>query len=212
VADANQLSLALTTRMISGVDGQERFRASIGQIRYFDDRRVTLPPETTIDTRDYSDFVGEVTTELKRDWFGKGSIQWNPDEARTVRSALSLSYRPGPGRILNIAHRVVNDVRNEKSEQIDIAGLWPVGDSWRIASRWNYSLDADQSIESLLGLEYDSCCWAVRFAARRYIADDGQNHDNSIYLQLVLKGLAPLGQNYGGLLENAITGYRDEVR
>ncbi|NND91029.1 MAG: LPS assembly protein LptD [Granulosicoccus sp.] len=213
VADANQLSMALTTRMIDGVDGRERFRASIGQIRYFDDRRVTLPPADTIGTRNYSDLVGELFTTLSSNWVGKGSIQWNPDEDQTIRGSLSLGYRPGPNRILNVTHRVVNsEARDEKTEQIDLSGLWKIGDSWRIASRWNYSLDSDRSIETLLGLEYDSCCWAVRFAARRYIADNGEDHDTSAYFQLVLKGLAPLGQNYGALLENAILGYRDDVQ
>lgn len=213
IADANQLSMALTTRMIDGINGQERFRASIGQIRYFDDRLVTLPSNDTSDTRNYSDFVGEIETALTKDWNGKGSIQWNSDENRTVRSALALSYRPAQDRILNFTHRVVNSDSDEgRTEQIDLSGLWAIGDSWRVASRWNYSLDADRSIESLLGLEYDSCCWAVRFAARRYIADDGEDHDTSIYFQLVLKGLAPLGQNYGALLENAILGYRDDLQ
>jgi len=27
----------------------------------------------------------------------------------------------------------------------------------------------------------------------------------------VLKGLAPLGQNYGSLLESSVLGYRDEI-
>ncbi|MFT7212164.1 MAG: LPS-assembly protein [Granulosicoccus sp.] len=213
VADANQLSVALTTRIINGLDGQERFRASIGQIKHFEDRRVSLLDDTPVDTRSTSDVVGELATTLSDSWIGKGNIQWNSDEDRTVRSALSLGYRPGPNKIVNVTHRVVNDqTREEKTEQIDLSAIWTIGNSWRVAGRWNYSLDADRSIESLLGLEYDSCCWALRLAARRYIADDGDEHDTSLYFQLVLKGLAPLGQNYGALLENAILGYRDDVQ
>lgn len=212
VADANQLSMALTTRTIDGDDGSEQFSASVGQIRYFDDRRVTLRADDTVQTRDTSDMVGELSTTLGSDWVGKGSIQWNPDDDKTVRSSLSLGYRPGPNHIANVTHRVVNNEELERrTEQIDLSALWKVADAWRIAGRWNYSLDADRSIESLLGIEYESCCWAVRFAARRFIADNGEDHDSSIYLQLVLKGLAPLGQNYGQLLENAVTGYRDNV-
>ncbi|MFK8083882.1 MAG: LPS-assembly protein LptD [Granulosicoccus sp.] len=212
VADADQLSMALTTRTIDGQDGRDVFRASIGQIRYFEDRRVTLPPQDTIETRDTSDFVGEVYTTLNQNWVGKGSIQWNPDETSTVRSSLALGYRPGPDHIANVAHRVVrSEVSQLRTEQIDLSALWKFSDSWRIAGRWNYSLDADQSIESLLALEYESCCWAMRFAARRYIADNGDDHDFRGYFQLVLKGLAPLGQNYGALLESAVTGYRDTI-
>ena len=224
VADADQLSIALTTRYLDGDDGSERLRASIGQIRFFDDRRIALPGsidpstglatddvEDFIDTRDSSDIVSELTATIDRDWFVKGGIQWNPDIERTVRGSLLLSYRPDDERIINIAHRVVNS-RPEVTEQIDISAVWPLSDSIKLAGRWNYSLDADTSIESLLGIEYDSCCWAVRFAARRFIADDGDDHETNLYLQLVLKGLAPVGQNYGGLLENAILGYKDKTK
>lgn len=212
IADADQLSTALTTRVINGNDGSEQFRASIGQIRYFKDRRVTLNEGDDIGTRDTSDIVGEVSTTLARNWIGRGSIQWNPDDTNTARSSLTLGYRPDPDHLATITHRVVRqEERDQRTEQIDFSGAWKVNDTWRIAGRWNYSLDADRSIETLLGMEYDSCCWGVRFAARRYITDDGDDHEHSFYLQLVLKGLAPLGQDYGSLLESSVAGYRDNV-
>ena len=225
IADAEQLSLGLTTRFIDGADGRERLRASIGQILYFEDRLVTLaggadagdaPPATATPVaesgrRDVSDFVGELSAGLGRDWFGRANLQWNPDDDDTVRGALLATWRPPDGRLVNLAHRVVNTGSRAETEQLDLSALWPIGDAWRVAGRWNYSLDQDVSIETLIGLEYDSCCWALRFAARRFIADDGLDHETSAYLQLVLKGLAPVGQNYGALLEGAVLGYRDEL-
>jgi len=223
VADAEQLSLAITTRYLDGDDGSERLRASIGQIVHFDDRRITLPglidpstglaiddSENFVDTRDFSDLVSELTATIDRDWYVNGRIQWNPDIDQSVRGSLLLSYRPDKDRIVNIGHRVVSSGQ-DVNEQIDLSALWPVSDTIKLAGRWNYSLDADRSIESLLGIEYESCCWSLRFAARRFIADDGEDHDTALYLQLVLKGLAPVGQNYGALLENAILGYRDTI-
>ncbi len=214
IADADQLSLALTSRIIDGSDGRETLSAAIGQILYFQDRRVRLPDETfddgdLIDTRDTSDFVAEVSTRLRRDWLARGNLQWNPDRNETARGSLLVSYQPDDNRVLNFGHRVVNTGSRAETEQLDFSVLWPVFDNLRIAARWNYSLDADISLESLLGIEYDSCCYALRFAARRYISDDDEEHDTSVYLQLVLKGLSPIGQNYGAIVENAITGYRD---
>lgn len=209
VADANQLSMALTTRFIDGESGGENLRASIGQILYFDDRRVALIGDT-VESGNSSDLVGELSAELPGNWFARGQMQWNPDNTSTVRGSVLLSYRPDEDRILNFAHRTVNTGSSAETEQLDFSMLWPIGNSWRFAGRWNYSLDADRSLESLLGVEYDSCCWAFRFAARRFISDDGDSHKTNLYGQLVLKGLAPLGQNYGALLENAILGYRDE--
>jgi LPS-assembly protein len=211
VADADQLSAALTSRFIDGENGREVFRASIGQITYFEDRRVSLAG-TDVQTRDFSDVVGEVSAELPNNWYARGQMQWNPDNQSTVRGSVLLSYRPTNNRILNFAHRSVNTGSSAETEQLDFSMLWPIGNSWRVASRWNYSLDSDVSLESLLGVEYNSCCWAFRFAARRFIADDGESHDTNLYFQLVLKGLAPVGQNYGGLLENAILGYRDDYK
>ncbi len=213
VADANQLSLGLSSRLIDGSDGREVVRGSIGQILYFDDRRVFLESEEERgpDTSNTSDFVGEVAGELPLNWRAKGNIQWNPNNDNTVRSSVLLSYRPTNDKIINIGHRNVRNDTSADTEQIDFSFLWPIGDQWRVAGRWNFSLDGDTSIETLLGLEYDSCCWAFRFAARRYIAEDGLEHDTNFYLQLVLKGLAPLGQNYGDLLEYSILGYRDEI-
>jgi len=210
IADANQLSLALTSRLINGGDGREVFRGSIGQIVYFDDRRVSLEDEAP-DTRDTSDFVGELAGEFKNSWRAKGSIQWNPDDDQTVRSSLLLSYRPDKDRIINLGHRNVSTRSNADTEQLDFSVLWPIANQWRVAARWNYSLKKNTSIESLLGIEYDSCCWAFRFAARRYIEENGLDHDYTLYTQLVLKGLAPLGRNYGKLLEKTILGYRDDV-
>ena len=210
VADTEQLSIGLTTRFVDGADGGEWFRASIGQILYFEDRRVALG-EDERETRDTSDLVGELSTRVARDWVARGSIQWNADDDETVRGSLQLGFRPSDDRLLNVAHRVVSTGTSAETEQMDLSAFWPVGDAWRLAGRWNYSLDQQVSIESLIGIEYDSCCWALRFAAQRYISDDGSDHDTSVYLQLVLKGLAPVGQDYGSLLEGAVLGYRDEL-
>jgi len=215
IADADQLSLALTTRVIDGDDGRETLRASIGQILYFRDSRVTLPdsafaPSGAPDERDRSDLVAEVATRFDRSWLARGSIQWNADRNETVRGSFLLSYRPDADRLINLGHRIVDTGSLAETEQLDLSIRWPIDDTWHLNARWNHSLDAGISLENLIGIEYDSCCYALRFAARRYIADDNEDHDTSVYLQLVLKGLAPLGQNYGRVLENAIPGYQDE--
>ena len=210
VADANQVSLALTSRLIDGQNGREQFFASIGQIYFFDDRRVTVDGE--VDTSDVSDFVAEVEADLDNNWTWRSSLQWDPDESRTVRSTALLSFRPGKDRILNLGHRRVSTGSSAETEQLDISLIWPVFDRWTVAARWNYSLADDTSIESLLGFEYDDCCWSFRFAARRFISDDGLDHDTNFFLQLVLKGLGPLGENIGELLEASILGYEDNIK
>jgi len=67
-------------------------------------------------------------------------------------------------------------------------------------------------LEVLAGVEYDTCCWKLRLAGRRYNQNTDEDYNNSIELQLVLKGLGQIGSPIGELLERGIRGYdsRDE--
>jgi len=200
INDANQLSLAFSSRLINR-EGREKFNASLGQIFYFQDRLVTLPDQQP-ETASSSDIVGELQLEFDKNWSGQTKIQWNPNNATTQRSSAAIRYRDG-SRLFNIGHRLIRG----EGEFINASFSWPIKDNWRIASGWSYSLDDDISIETVLGLEYDSCCWAFRTAARRYITDDGDDTNTAYFFQLVLKGLAPVGQNVTEVLREAVGGY-----
>jgi len=130
-------------------------------------------------------------------------LQWDPNTTTTERSSASIRYRDGSDRLINIGHRFIRDT----GEFVNASFAWPVKDNWRISAGWTYSLDEDTSIESVLGVEYEDCCWAFRTAARRYITDDGDDHNNSFFFQLVLKGLAPVGQNVTTVLREAVGGF-----
>ena len=67
IGDANQLTLALTSRLIDDRGG-ELARASIGQIRHFRDRKVTLRARTSRRRRDASDLVAEIEARPAREW------------------------------------------------------------------------------------------------------------------------------------------------
>ncbi len=204
INDANQLSLALSSRLINP-DGRERYSASVGQILYFADREVTLPGGTISDATS-SDIIAELQTEITRHWSGGLNLQWNPNDGNTQRSSAQISYRSEPGKLINFGHRFLQD----DGEFLNASFAWPVSDRWRLASGWKYSLDDSTSIEVVVGLEYDSCCWAFRTAARRFITDDGDDTTTNYFFQLVLKGLAPVGQNVTEVLREAIGGYTSD--
>ena len=201
INDANQLSVAFSSRLLDRT-GREKFQASIGQILYFQDRTVTLPgdlPETTSS----SDIVGELKLEFDRNWSGESAIQWTPSTTTTERSSAAIRYRDGKDRLVTLGHRFIRD----EGEFINASFAWPIADRWRVAGGWTYSLDDDSSIETVLGLEYDSCCWAVRTAARRFITDDGEENNTAFFIQLVLKGLGQVGQNATDVIREAVGGY-----
>ncbi len=81
VGDANQATLALTTRVIGADDGIERLGFSIGQIFFFDDREVNLPP--SIGTANTSDVVLEFSGRFANRWYARNTFRWNPDRRET---------------------------------------------------------------------------------------------------------------------------------
>ena len=214
IGDADQLAVGLATRLIEA-SGFERFRASIGQIYYFEDRLVSLTGIPAIDaTNSESAYAAEFSYALRSGWRFYGDIEWDPELERTNESSIGLRYHSNNQHIFNLGYRVRND--RQKLEQTDFSLIWPLSDRWQIFTRWNQDLIHDRIIEALAGIEYSSCCWSIRIAARRWINDDDLflanevEEKDGIYIQFQLKGLAGLGQSLEGILSNSIPGYREQ--
>lgn len=203
LGDANQLTTAVSSRFLAAADGRERLRFSIGQVHYFRDREVTLNNNEP-DLDNTSDIIGEAQVALNTAIDLRGAWQWDPDQNQTGRSTLDLRFRPDSQRLLNLSHRYARD----DLEQVDLAFIWPIKDSWRALGRWNYSLREERSLDVLAGFEYSDCCWALRLMGRRH-RDDPQTDEisNSVFLELELKGLSSIGNRIDNLLEEAILGY-----
>ena len=80
--------------------------------------------------------------------------------------------------------------------------------NWRLIARWNQSLRDDQLLEAFGGLEYESCCYAVRVLARRYVRNFEGELNNGIMFELELKGLGSLGRRTEDFLSRAMLGLR----
>lgn len=205
IADANQATLALTSRWIDRRDGHELVRASLGQIRYFRDRRVNLPGVAVARDND-SDLVAEVAAQVARHWHTRAGIQWDNDTHTTQRGTFVARYQPDDTRVLNLGYRRVRG----NFEQADISTRWPLNRRVNFVGRWNYELPDSRILDSFAGLEYDSCCWSLRAVVRHYLRANTTDHDTGIYLQLELKGLGGVGRETEALLRDQIPGYRND--
>lgn len=205
--DANQVSLALTTRILDRTSGTELFSASVGQIVYLRDQRVQLAGRPPRDN-DTSAFIAEATSRLFRNWRLTAGFQYDPESSDVDQGLLRLQRRT-ESSLWNFSYRRRRDVIGRDSlEQLDLSFMFPLGEQISLIGRWNYSLQDDTSLEALGGFSYEACCWAVRLLGRRYVQSQDGTKDNAIYLELELKGLGSLGRRTGTLLENAILGYR----
>jgi len=208
MGDANQLAYMLRTQLLDRDSGDQRFDAAVGQVVYFRDRRVTLPGYS-VDNRNSSDLLAELGFRPLRSLRLSSNLVWNPDAAHTTNGGVALHYQPAEDRIINLGYRYYRGA----FEQSDISFLWPLARQWHAVGRWNYSFDGARTLEGLAGVEYDSCCWAIRLAARRFTRDLNTAYSDSIMLQVELKGLGSVGSGIESLLEDGILGYsRDYSR
>ena len=208
LGDANQIALTVTSHLINQKSGKNYGDISFGQIFYLRDREVTLPGNGIRDESS-SAIIAEINTKLIKNWTIGGDIQWDPNIGNsTEKITMNATYAPIPGKVLNLAYRVRRDTTD--IEQSDVSFRMPVNRQWSAVGRWNYAVPEGRSLELFGGLEYESCCWAFRAVARRFLTDVNGVFDTGIFFQLELKGLAGVGKKTVNFLKEQIPGYRSD--
>lgn len=205
LGDANQVSYGITSRLLDTDSGRQYLSATLGQTWYFDSPRVTLPDEI-LEDRDGSNIVAEMALNAYRNWNVNFGYEWDPENTRGNKSQFALQYRPAPDQVMNVGYRF----RRNLIEQVDTSIAWPVADRWNLFLGAVYSLRDEGLIDQFAGFEYSSCCWRLRVVQRRYVSSRTGERDNSVAVQLELKGLSSVGVPADAFLEDAIRGYSRE--
>ena len=206
-ADADQLTVALTTRVLDGDDGRELLSFGLGRIHYFDAPRVTMPGALPL-SEEGSAWVAEASVAVSERWDVGFAHQWDPDDSRTNLSAVRSQWRFERGGLLNAAYRY----RADELEQVDMSFAVPVGERWSLLGRWYYSLADHETLEGMGGIEWRSCCVALRVVAREYIRDLTGEKKRGLYLELELNGIGSLGRDTVRVLDDAILDYSTYAR
>jgi LPS-assembly protein len=206
IADTDQLSIGVTSRVLDVESGRELVTATIGQARYLSSQGVSLPGQPSF-TSESSDYIAEVRFLLYENLNFDVGHQWGTGEDGTTQSEARLQYRPDHDKILNLAYRF----RRDSLEQGDISWSWPITQRWNFVGRYNYSFRDEEALEQFFGLEYESCCWGLRLVTRRHISTRDGTRDSSVGLQLVLKGMTSVGTAADRLLEHGILGYSPDI-
>lgn len=200
ISDANQLTLALTSRYLEPATGQERLRLMLGQRLSFRVPQVTLVAAAPKDRR--SDFLASLGGQLATGFSFDSAWEYNPNQRHTERYNVALRYAPQAGRVANLTYRFNrNDLR-----QVDASAQWPLAPQWQGVARWNYSLADRRLLEGIAGVEYNKGCWALRLVAHRF-ATATQQTTNAFFVQLELAGASHLGSNPLSLLRSSIPGF-----
>lgn len=226
IADANQLTLGLTTRLFDERN-LEQLKFSLGQIIYFDDSKVSLYENELTEQPSTSVLAAELDARIYKDWFVSGAIQYDTRYSSNKKSEATLDYRPGPNKLLQFSYRYVPDLLNSNTnDRVDIsqAGVrttWPITDSLYFVGNWYYDLKEERSVETYTGFQYESCCWAVRLSyhyriktnyeddLKNAVLNEREMFETGVYLNFVIKGLGgsgPLGVS--DMLDEGLFNYR----
>lgn len=196
ISDAQHVAGALTTRMIDPMTGVVRWSASVGQMFRFESPRVELPDQPAPQSG-ATEFIAEFDYLLSRKWRTVITSQWSPETSKFERTNLAFHYRdPDDGERFDLAYRK----RQGLLEQVDASFSWPIFANWRLATRQRYSLVYKRTLENLIGVEYETCCWAIRTSYRQFVASNSGDFNSGIYLQLELKGLTRIGTGFNEML------------
>ena len=210
--DAKQMSLALTHRIIDEESGDELFTGTLGQIIYFDDRDVHLTSNTK-EHSDASNIIGLVNARINdKSSLSIGSV-FNPHAGHGMRNAFRYRYDNSTeslNKIFNADYRF----RRGSEEEIDLSGVYSFNKSISVVGKYNYSFSNSRSnvenlIDTMLGVEFNSCCYALKIVARDYWT--GAKKDNVIYFEFLPKGLTTTNNSTSTLLRKGIPGYEDKT-
>ena len=203
INDADQLTVALTSRALWSSSGQEMLRGTIAQRYYFKDQQVTLNPTDPPRTYNSSDWLAALSGRVAQHWSSEVTTQYNQRDNQFERLTVSTRYQPEPFKTLNLSYRFLRDQIN----QVDLSGQWPLYGRWYGVGRFNYSLPDRRTVESIGGLEYGADCWIGRIALQRFALTAGES-TRSFFLHLELNGFSRLGSNPLEALKRNVPGYQ----
>ena len=213
--DANQLAVGLTSRWLNPNTGEEQFRASIGEVFYFRDRKVQLNATDPIATASTSGVASELNVVLNQDWSSTADVLWTAD-GDISQFGLQVHYLPNTyTRLFNVGYSFRREVAtlNQKAlHQTNLSFLQPINDNWQMVGLWQYDLLNKESPESLLGVTYEACCWQMSLYRREFLNDidnvtAADRKRSAFFIEFSLKGLAGLSSGARDLLKNRVFGY-----
>ncbi|EFB2832585.1 MULTISPECIES: LPS assembly protein LptD [Escherichia] len=215
IASANQVTTGVTTRVYDDA-AVERFNISVGQIYYFTESR-TGDDNITWENDDKTGslvWAGDTYWRISERWGLRGGIQYDTRLDNVATSSSSIEYRRDEDRLVQLNYRYASPEYIQATlpkyystaeqykngiSQVGAVASWPIADRWSIVGAYYYDTNANKQADSMLGVQYSSCCYAIRVGYERKLNgwDNDKQHavyDNAIGFNIELRGLS---SNYG---------------
>ncbi len=213
IASANQVTTGVTSRIYDDA-AIERFNVSVGQIYYFTKSRTgdeTINSEKGDETGSVV-WAGDTYWRMTDRWGLRGGVQYDTRLDNVATGNGAIEYRRDTDRMVQLNYRYASpeyisatipgintnaDQYKDGISQVGMAASWPIVDRWSVVGAYYYDTNAQQSADSMLAVQYSSCCYAIRVGYERKIngwEDNQSKYDNVFGFNIELRGLS---SNYG---------------
>ncbi|MDA8477237.1 LPS assembly protein LptD [Citrobacter sp. Awk 4] len=219
ISSANQVTTGVTSRVYDDA-AVERFNVSVGQIYYFTESRTgddNIKWENDDETGSLV-WAGDTYWRISDRWGLRSGLQYDTRLDSVATSSSSIEYRRDENRLVQLNYRYASpeyiqatlprnssDTRwnapqyKDGINQVGMVASWPIADRWSIVGAYYYDTNVNKAADQMLGLQYNSCCYALRFGYERKLngwdSDKQESvYDNVIGFNIELRGLS---SNYG---------------
>jgi len=212
IASANQVTTGLTSRIYDDAS-IERFNVSAGQIYYFTQSRTgddNINWEKDKQTGSVV-WAGDTYWRVTDRWNLRGGLQYDARLDNVATGNGVIEYRRDADRMVQLNYRYASPEYIQATlpsfatasqykkgiSQVGMTASWPVVDRWSVVGAYYYDTNAQQVADSLLAVQYSSCCYAIRVGYERKIngwEDNQSKYDNVFGFNIELRGLS---SNYG---------------
>ncbi|NTX69332.1 LPS assembly protein LptD [Lelliottia amnigena] len=231
IASANQLTSGVTTRVYDDA-AVERFNVSVGQIYYFTESRTGDDDINWEKDNKTGSLVwaGDTYWRMTDRWGLRGGVQYDTRLNNVSTSSTSLEYRRDEDRLVQLTYRYAspeyiqatlpNFTAQQYKEGISQVGgtaSWPIADRWSVVGAYYFDTNTSKPADQMVGLQYNSCCYALRVGYERKLngwdtSNNQSKYDNVIGFNIELRGLS---SNYGlgtqQMLRSNILPYRSSL-
>lgn len=230
IASANQVTTGVTSRIYDAA-AVERFNVSVGQIYYFTESRTgddNINWEKDNKTGSLV-WAGDTYWRISDRWGLRGGVQYDTRLNNIANSSTSIEYRRDEDRMVQLSYRYASpeyiqatlpnyatvEQYKDGISQVGMAASWPIVDRWSVVGAYYYDTNTRKPADQMLGLQYNSCCYAIRVGYERKIngwENNQSKYDNVIGFNIELRGLS---SNYGlgtpQMLRSNILPYRSSL-
>ena len=191
--------------------GVTRFDGSIAEQFYIDDGRVTLDDEKPVLTSSSSGMVWDTSTQPYNNvWIDMSGALTNNYDLNYITT--ELRYQPSDNSLFNVGF--VKRMRDENTDQLPLSAftasaVFPINNNWRVLAQGQYDYNRDKMLDSLIGVDYEDCCFGFAVYGRRYYNDLNikDKPTQAIMAEIRLSGLGSGSSRLTRLLSDKVLGF-----